>query len=49
MTVSFRRQRKERMAAAEEGSFDQDLVDGFIYLVDYPVTKAEILALSKYN
>jgi len=37
------------MAAAEEGSFDQDLVDGFIYLIDYPVTKAEILALSKYS
>jgi len=37
------------MAAAQEDSFDQDLVDGFIYLVDYPVTKAEILALSRYN
>ena len=37
------------MAAAEEGSFDQDLVDGFIYLIDYPTTKSEILALSKYN
>lgn len=49
MTVSFRRQRKDRMAAAEEGSFDQDLVDGFIYLIDYPTTKSEILALSKYN
>ena len=49
MTVSFRRQRKDRMAGAEEGTFDQDLVDGFIYLVDYPTTKAEMLALSKYN
>jgi hypothetical protein len=37
------------MAAAEEGTFDPDLVDGFIYLIDYPTTKSEMLVLSKYN
>ena len=50
INVQFRRHRKERQAAvSEENPFDPDLVDGFIYLVDFPQTETETLALSKYS
>lgn len=50
LCVLVRRQRQQKIAAAggdeEEPS---DAVDGFIYMVDYPATRAENFALSKYS
>jgi hypothetical protein len=34
---------------AEGENFDPDLVDGFIFLTDYPTQKSEVLALSRYG
>lgn len=48
ISIQFRRQRKERMNAEGE-NFDPDLVDGFIFLTDYPTQKSEVLALSRYG
>jgi len=33
----------------EEKKLVEDQVDGSIYLIDYPQTRAEILSLSKYS
>lgn len=50
LSVLVRRQRQTRMAAAQADEHEaSDCVDGFIYMVDYPSTKPEILCLSKYS
>lgn len=46
MTALFRRARKERQ---QEPDFDADLVDGYIFMPDFPTTKDEVLALSKFG
>lgn len=50
LTVQVRRQRQTRMQASSSDENEaSEGVDGFIYMVDYPNTRAEILALSKYS
>jgi hypothetical protein len=55
MTVNFRRTKRDKLAAAAEkgeeavSQIDHDLVDGFIYLVDYPSTYEEMMAFSRYS
>jgi len=50
LSVMVRRQRQAQIAAsAADVNEVSDNVDGFIYMVDYPCTRAENLALSKYS
>jgi hypothetical protein len=50
LSVTIRRQRQVKMAALQaDESEPSENIDGFIYMVDYPTTKAEILSLSKYS
>jgi hypothetical protein len=50
LSVLVRRQRQARIAAVSgDENEPSDNVDGFIYMVDYPTTRAENLALSKYS
>lgn len=50
LSVLIRRQRQVKMAAMQADELEpSENVDGFIYMVDYPTTKAEILSLSKYS
>jgi hypothetical protein len=50
LSVIVRRQRQARLASTSSDENEvSDNVDGFIYMVDYPTSRAENLALSKYS
>lgn len=50
LIVMVRRQRKDRITAAGgDENEPSEAVDGFIYMVDYPQTREENFALSKYS
>ena len=51
LSVQIRRKRQAKIegATADETAEMNDQVDGFIYLVDYPSKRDEVLALSKYG
>lgn len=51
LTVQIRRLKaaKPQPTDEEERKLAEDQVDGSIYLIDYPQTRAEILSFSKYS
>jgi len=51
ITVGIRRQKAAKPVPTEEEEkkLAEDQVDGSIFLVDYPTTRAEILSFSKYS
>ena len=51
LSVLIRRQKATKPVPTdeEEKKLAEDQVDGSIYLVDYPQTRAEILSFSKYS
>lgn len=50
LSVLIRRQKQARLATlTQDEAGANDTVDGFIFMPDYPTTRPEILAFSKYS